>query len=168
MKENTEFSIERIIGIHRFSTPEIIGMGGKIKTCLSDFIVREILPNGKIIYNGSEIGKEILYLSETDVKLCLNMKKAIDLCEEGERLTGYGESSDDKFYLPIQEDLVFKPFAGYLKSKDIVAAKIFTLAKNNPSKGLPASTSFGLIYDAQTLVPLAVLDANQQIPNPVT
>lgn len=106
------------------------------------------------------IGKEILYLSETDVKACLNMKKAIDLCEEGERLTGYGEAADDKFYLPLKEGLVFKPFAGYLKSKDIVAAKIFTLAKNNPGKGLPASTSFGLIYDATTLVLLAILDAN--------
>lgn len=106
------------------------------------------------------IGKEILYLSETDVKACLNMKKAIDLCEEGERLTGYGEAADDKFYLPIKEGLVFKPFAGYLKSKDIVAAKIFTLAKNNPGKGLPASTSFGLIYDVTTLLPLAILDAN--------
>ncbi|MFC1803229.1 ornithine cyclodeaminase family protein [Thermoproteota archaeon] len=108
----------------------------------------------------SEIGKEILYLSEPDVKACLNMKKAIKLCEEGERLTGYGEASDDKFYLPIQKDLVFKPFAGYIKSKDIVAAKIFTLAKDNPSKGLPASTSVGLIYDAKTLIPLAILDAN--------
>ena len=104
--------------------------------------------------------REILYLSESDVKKCLNMKKTIELCEEGERLTGYGEASDDKFYLSIQEDLVFKPFAGYLKSKDIVAAKIFTLARDNPSIGLPASTSIGLIYDVKTLIPIAILDAN--------
>jgi ornithine cyclodeaminase/alanine dehydrogenase-like protein (mu-crystallin family) len=104
-------------------------------------------------------GEEILYLSENDVKACLDMKKAIELCEEGERLTGYGETADDKFYLQIEEDLVFKPFAGYIRSKDIIAAKIFTLAKENPGKGLPASTSVGLIYDATTLMPLAILDA---------
>ena len=110
--------------------------------------------------SNSKIGKEILYLSEKDVKACLDMKKAIDLCEEGERLMGHGEASDDKFYLPIGNDLVFKPFAGYLKSKDIIAAKIFTLSKDNPKKGLPASTSVGFIYDATTLMPLAILDAN--------
>ena len=43
-----------------------------------------------------DIGKEILYLSESDVQKVLNMKKAISLCEEGERLTGLGEVSEDK------------------------------------------------------------------------
>jgi ornithine cyclodeaminase/alanine dehydrogenase-like protein (mu-crystallin family) len=105
------------------------------------------------------IGEEILFLSEKDVKACLDMKKAIELCEEGERLTGYGEATDEKFYLQIQEGLVFKLFAGYLRSKDIVAAKIFTLAKDNLGKGLPSSSSVGLIYDATTLMPLAILDA---------
>jgi ornithine cyclodeaminase/alanine dehydrogenase-like protein (mu-crystallin family) len=112
------------------------------------------------MYESFEVGKEILFLSETDVKKVLNMKNAIKLCEEGERLTGLGEASEDKFYLNLKNGLVFKPFAGYLKSKDIVAAKFFTLAVNNPKKGFPASTSVGMIYDSDTLIPLSVVCAN--------
>jgi ornithine cyclodeaminase/alanine dehydrogenase-like protein (mu-crystallin family) len=112
------------------------------------------------MFESFEVGKEILYLSESDVKKVLNMKNAIRLCEEGERLTGLGEASEDKFYLNLEEGLVFKPFAGHLKSKDIVAAKYFTLAVDNPKKGLPASTSVGMIYDSDTLIPLAVVCAN--------
>jgi ornithine cyclodeaminase/alanine dehydrogenase-like protein (mu-crystallin family) len=110
--------------------------------------------------NNFELGKEMLYLSESDVQKVLDMKNAIRLCEEAERLTGLGEASEDKFYLNINEGLVFKPFAGYLKSKNIVAAKYFTLAVDNPKKGLPASSSVGMIYDSDTLTPLAVVCAN--------
>ena len=106
------------------------------------------------------VGEELIFLSESDVKSCIDMKKAVELCEEGERLTGLGEESDDKFYLPIKGDLVFKPFAGYLKSKNIVATKIFTVAKNNMNRGLPVSSSFGFIYDVETLVPIAILEAS--------
>jgi ornithine cyclodeaminase len=112
------------------------------------------------MFNSFEVGKEILYLSESDVQKVLNMKNAIRLCEEGERLTGLGEVSEDKFYLNLEEGLVFKPFAGYLKSKDVVAAKYFTLAVDNPKKGLPSSTSIGMIYESNTLIPLAVVCAN--------
>jgi len=74
MRMNAELLIDRSIGIHRFSTPEILGMGGKIKLFTSDFIVREILPNGKIICNGSEIGKELggLYVH------CVLLKSGLD------------------------------------------------------------------------------------------
>ncbi|MFW9780327.1 MAG: tRNA pseudouridine(13) synthase TruD [Candidatus Heimdallarchaeota archaeon] len=49
-------SIESLIGIRGFSTPTIIGMGGVIRQHFSDFIVREILPNGSPIFDGSKIG----------------------------------------------------------------------------------------------------------------
>ncbi|MFW9856421.1 MAG: tRNA pseudouridine(13) synthase TruD [Candidatus Thorarchaeota archaeon] len=49
-------SIESLIGIRGFSTPAIIGMGGVIRQHFSDFIVREILPNGSPISDGSKIG----------------------------------------------------------------------------------------------------------------
>jgi len=107
-----------------------------------------------------ELGKEILFLSESDVQKIIDMKAAINLCEEGERATGKGEVADDKFYLPIKDKLVFKPFAGYIKGGDIVAAKIFTLAPDNPQKNLVASNSIGLIYDAETLMPLVILEAS--------
>jgi tRNA pseudouridine13 synthase len=47
------------IGIWGFSTSQIPGMGGEIKKRPDDFIVREILPNGKILFDGSELGEDI-------------------------------------------------------------------------------------------------------------
>jgi ornithine cyclodeaminase/alanine dehydrogenase-like protein (mu-crystallin family) len=88
------------------------------------------------------------------------MDTAIRLCEEGERAAGQGKVADDKFYLPIKGNLVFKPFAGYIKGEEVIAAKIFTLAPDNIQRGLPASNSIGLIYDAETLMPLAILEAS--------
>ncbi|MHA1941373.1 MAG: tRNA pseudouridine(13) synthase TruD [Candidatus Hodarchaeales archaeon] len=35
------------------------GIGGEIKRFNNDFVVREILPNGEVIFDGSEIGKDI-------------------------------------------------------------------------------------------------------------
>jgi len=107
-----------------------------------------------------KLGEEILFLSESDIKKLIDIKTAIKLCEEGERAMGEGRVADDKFYLPIKGDLVFKPFAGYIKGSEVVAAKIFTLAPDNVHRGLPSSNSFGLIYDAETLMPVAILEAS--------
>jgi len=107
-----------------------------------------------------KLGEEILFLSESDIKKLIDIKTAITLCEEGERATGEGRVADDKFYLPIKGDLVFKPFAGYIKGSELVAAKIFTLAPDNFHRGLPSSNSIGLIYDAETLMPVAILEAS--------
>lgn len=49
-------SVEFLVGIRGFSTPTITGMGGVIRQQHSDFVVREILPNGHPIFEGSEIG----------------------------------------------------------------------------------------------------------------
>ncbi|UCG00530.1 MAG: tRNA pseudouridine(13) synthase TruD [Candidatus Heimdallarchaeota archaeon] len=52
-------SIESIVGIHGYITPEFNGTGGKIKQQNKDFIVREIPPSGKPIFDGSEIGEDL-------------------------------------------------------------------------------------------------------------
>jgi tRNA pseudouridine13 synthase len=49
-------SVESLVGIRGYSTPTITGMGGVIRQRFSDFLVREILPNGLPIFEGSEIG----------------------------------------------------------------------------------------------------------------
>lgn len=54
-----DYSVESIIGIHGYNTPEMEGTGGKIKQRNKDFIVREIPPSGKPIFDGSEIGEDL-------------------------------------------------------------------------------------------------------------
>jgi tRNA pseudouridine13 synthase len=54
-----KYSVESIIGIHGYNMTEFDGTGGKIKQQNKDFIVREIPPSGKPIFNGSEIGEDI-------------------------------------------------------------------------------------------------------------
>lgn len=51
-------NLEEIIGISGYllSSP---GVGGEIKSVPEDFVVREILPNGSIILDGSEIGNDV-------------------------------------------------------------------------------------------------------------
>ena len=53
------YSVESIIVIHGFNTTEFDGTGGKIKQLNKDFIVREIPPSGKPIFDGSEIGEDL-------------------------------------------------------------------------------------------------------------
>jgi tRNA pseudouridine13 synthase len=53
------YSVESIIGIHGYHTPELKGMGGKTRQRNEDFIVREIPPSGKPIFDGSEIGEDL-------------------------------------------------------------------------------------------------------------
>ncbi|MFX1285391.1 MAG: tRNA pseudouridine(13) synthase TruD [Promethearchaeota archaeon] len=54
-----DYSVESIIGVHGFNTPQFKGLGGMIKQRNKDFIVREIPPSGKPIFDGSEIGKDL-------------------------------------------------------------------------------------------------------------
>ncbi|MFW9903404.1 MAG: tRNA pseudouridine(13) synthase TruD [Candidatus Thorarchaeota archaeon] len=54
-----DYSVESIIGIHGYNTTEFNGTGGRIKQQNKDFIVREIPPSGKPIFNGSEIGEDL-------------------------------------------------------------------------------------------------------------
>ncbi len=54
-----DYSIESNIGVHGYSTPQFTGIGGIIKQRNKDFIVREIPPSGKPIFDGSEIGDNL-------------------------------------------------------------------------------------------------------------
>lgn len=54
-----DYSVESIIGIHGYNTTEFDGTGGMIKQQNKDFIVREIPPSGKPIFDGSEIGEDL-------------------------------------------------------------------------------------------------------------
>ncbi len=53
-----DWSIESIVGMEKYSTPQHKGIGGVIKQRNEDFIVREILPSGNPIFTGSEIGQD--------------------------------------------------------------------------------------------------------------
>lgn len=52
------YSVEKLVGIDKYSTPQFRGIGGIIKQKNEDFIVREIPPSGNPILIGSEIGDD--------------------------------------------------------------------------------------------------------------
>ena len=61
---DNEKSLEQIVGIDRYSTPELSGIGGKYKHIFKDFVVKEILDNGKVLeikenYPSSNFSEEL-------------------------------------------------------------------------------------------------------------
>ncbi len=78
-----DYSVESIIGIRGYSTPQFSGTGGTIKKQNEDFIVREIPPSGKPIFNGSEIGENLggLYIH------CVLWKTGLDTFSAIKRLS---------------------------------------------------------------------------------
>ena len=86
-----DYSIDSVIGIHGFNTPEFKGTGGNIKQQNKDFIVREIPPTGKPIFDGSEIGEDLggLYIH------CVLWKSGLDTFSAIKKLS---------FFLGIAEE----------------------------------------------------------------
>jgi len=48
-KENTEKEVEKFVGIDTFATAGFDGIGGVYKNQFKDFIVKEIVENGRIL-----------------------------------------------------------------------------------------------------------------------
>ncbi|MFX1406847.1 MAG: tRNA pseudouridine(13) synthase TruD [Promethearchaeota archaeon] len=81
---NNENSLEKIVGIDNYSTPEHSGIGGIYKHSFRDFIVKEILDNGKVLeikedYFSSNFSEELKdkYTSFNLVKLNKDTFEAI-------------------------------------------------------------------------------------------
>lgn len=75
---------EKIVGIERYSTPELSGIGGIYKHSFKDFIVKEILDNGKVLeikedYPSSAFSEELKdnYTSFNLIKLNKDTFEAI-------------------------------------------------------------------------------------------
>ena len=86
----TEISAtENAVGIQNYLL-DFPGIGGEIKRFNSDFIVREILPNGEVIFNGTEIGNDIggmyihfvLWKSGLDTYSAIKKIRSVCTCKE--------------------------------------------------------------------------------------
>ncbi len=94
------FNSERDIGISCFSLSGYPSLGGGIKLDPKDFIVREILPSGQVIYDGSEIGKDVggLYfhcvLWKTGIDTFNAIKRISNLLDISESDIGYAGLKD--------------------------------------------------------------------------
>lgn len=107
------------------------------------------------------IGQELLIISESDAKSCLDMKDAIKLAEKGIRADSEHKVLGDKFYMDLGDKGFVKPFAGYIESDEHFFVKVFGLFKDNPVKHKVHSTlGIVIIGDAETGAPVSIMEAS--------
>ncbi len=104
--------------------------------------------------------KNVLYLTEEDVALCLTPAEAVALAEIGVTADGEERVVGDKYYMNIADNGFIKPFSGYLEGEEYAFVKSFSFFENNPAKGLPVTDSMVILFDAQTGFPVCVMEAN--------
>ena len=87
------YSIESIIGIRGYTTPQFVGTGGMMKQRNKDFIVREIPPSGKPIFDGSEIGDNLggMYIH------CVLWKTGLDTFSAIKKLSNNWKIAEEDF-----------------------------------------------------------------------
>lgn len=95
-----DYSIESIIGIRGYSAAQFSGTGGVTKQRNKDFIVREIPPSGKPIFNGSEIGDNLggMYIH------CVLWKTGLDTFSAIRKLCNFwGVAEEDFGYAGLKD-----------------------------------------------------------------
>ncbi len=97
-----------------------------------------------------ELGKQLIYLTESEVKKCITVKEAVQLAEKAGVADGEGKVVGDKFYMNIGENGFVKPFSGYVDGEDYAYIKTFTMFPENASKDLPRTVSNVMLLDAKT------------------
>jgi len=109
-----------------------------------------------------KVGRDLLFLSDKDVRKCLTVKDSVELTEKSILDLGLGKALEEKFYLPVSEhDGFIKTMSCYYGPMDIHMTKVFGLFGRNPSEhGLPAVNTFILLFDARTGVPVAVMNSD--------
>jgi len=102
----------------------------------------------------------VVYLTEADLQRSLTMPEAIALAERGMEADGAGHVAGDKFYMPVGDHGFIKPFSGYLDGEDLAYVKTFSFFEGNTVRGLPVTDSLVLLFQAETGLPLAIMEAN--------
>jgi len=104
--------------------------------------------------------RHIVILSGRDVTRCLDMKMAIQTMEKA-----FSQLSAHRAKVPLRTSLEIDEHNGvslfmpaYLPETGQIALKTVCVFKNNPQKGLPAIHAMVQVFDAQTGIPLAVMD----------
>lgn len=101
-----------------------------------------------------------LLLSRSDVQQALTMEQAIELVERGFVEFGKGDVDMPQrpvIFVPEQDGLAtFMP--AYIRGMRALAVKTVTAFKNNPQKGMATIYGTVTLLDAETGVPLSVMD----------
>ena len=105
------------------------------------------------------VPETLLYLTERDVQQTLSVIDAVDLAEAGIEADAAGRVVGDKFYMPLNDDGFIKPFSGYLEGEELAFVKTFSFLPGNPERfGCPATSSMVLLFDAQTGLPVCLME----------
>jgi len=106
------------------------------------------------------VPKEILYLTEADVKKTITYAEAVDLAEKGVKADAAGNVNGNKFYMNVGEDGFIKPFSGYIYGEDFAFVKTFSYFPVNPEKyKRPTTSSMVILLDAETGLPACFMEA---------
>ncbi|HCU33911.1 MAG TPA: peptide transporter [Armatimonadetes bacterium] len=106
---------------------------------------------------------ELRYLSRADVEsLCISMADIIAVVEEGFRRKGMGETQmPPKIAIHSRPGEAFlHAMPAYVGGLDIAAIKWVGGNEENLKRGLPNITGLIVINDAETMVPLAIMDGS--------
>jgi ornithine cyclodeaminase/alanine dehydrogenase-like protein (mu-crystallin family) len=102
----------------------------------------------------------LLYLTDDDVRQSLSVGEAVALAERGIRADGAGAVVGDKFYMDVGEEGFIKPFSGYLAGEELAFVKTFSYFPHNTARfGRPATSSVALLFDAETGLPVCLMEA---------
>ena len=104
--------------------------------------------------------QDLLYLTEADVQRCITMPEAVTLAEKGLIADAAGNVAGNKFYMPLGDAGFIKPFSGYLLSEDLAFVKTFSFFEGNPARGLPTTSSMVLLFQANTGLPVCLMEGN--------
>ncbi len=104
--------------------------------------------------------ESILYLTESDVQRTLTVAEAVELAEAGIKADAAGRVVGDKFYMDVAGAGFIKPFSGYMAGGELAFVKTFSFFPANPERfGRPATSSVVLLYDADTGLPVCLMEA---------
>jgi len=110
------------------------------------------------------MGKKMrfLFLSQSDLKKVWDMEKTLEVVEETFRLIGENQVIQQHCLdmdLPMPKFSFVLPHPAYIKPWNVVGDKWAGGTATNKEKGLPYIIAMTIINDAETLTPLAVMDA---------
>ncbi len=108
-----------------------------------------------------EIGREVLYLSQADVRATgLTMKDYIDIMEEAHRAKADGEVvMPPKLTVQPREELFILGMGCAVPKTGAAGIKWLSGCATNRDKGLPRFTGFVVMNDLETGAPVCIMDA---------
>jgi len=104
--------------------------------------------------------KEILYLTEDDVKQCITIPEAVALSRKGIQADAVGQVAGNKFYMHVGDAGFIKPFSGYLAGEGLAFVKTFSFFEGNTARGLPTTSSMVLLFEAATGLPVCLMEGS--------